>query len=69
MLTECIQEAIRSGGMSRYAISKATGIDQGMLCNFMKGRTCISFATADRILDTLGLEVVTRTRRTARKGE
>ena len=68
MITERIQEAIRSGGMSRYAISKATGIDQGLLCRFLKGQSSLSFETADKVLDALGMEVVIRPRRT-RKGE
>jgi DNA-binding phage protein len=68
MITERIQEAIRSGGMSRYAISKATGIDQGLLCRFLKGQSSLSFETADKVLDALGLEIVIRPRRT-RKGE
>jgi hypothetical protein len=67
MLTERIQEAIRSGGMSRYAISKTTGISQDLLCHFMKGRSSLSFATADKILDVLGLEIVIRSRRNTRK--
>jgi len=69
MITERIQEAIRSGGMSRYAISKATGIDQGLLCRFLKGQSSLSFETADKVLDALGMEVVIRPRRTTRKGE
>jgi DNA-binding phage protein len=69
MITEQLQEAIRSGGMSRYAISKVTGIDQGMLCKFLKGQSSMSFATADRILDALGLEIVIRPRRSTRKGD
>ena len=62
MLTERIQEAIRSGGMSRYAISKVTGIDQGLLCRFLKGQSSLSFETADKVLDALGLEIVIRPR-------
>ena len=69
MITERIQEAIRSGGMSRYAISKATGVDQALLCRFLKGQSSMSFATADRILDALELEIVIRPRRTTKKGE
>jgi DNA-binding phage protein len=68
MITERIQEAIRSGGMSRYAISRATGIDQGLLCRFLKGQSSLSFETADKVLDALGLEILIRPRRT-RKGE
>ncbi len=69
MLTERIQEAIRSGGMSRYAISKTTGIDQGLLCRFLKGQSSLSFETADKVLEALGLEVVIRPQRSTRKGE
>ena len=69
MITERIQEAIRSGGMSRYAISKATGIDQGLLCRFLKGQSSLSFETADKVLDALGMEVVIRPRRITGKGE
>ncbi len=70
MITELIQEAIRSGGMSRYAISKVTGIDQGQLCRFMQGQPGgLSFANVDRVLDCLGLEVVIQPKRTSRKGE
>ena len=60
MLTERLQQAIRSGGMSRYAISKATGIDQALLCRFLKGQSSLSFETADKVLDALGLEIVIR---------
>ena len=69
MLTERIQEAIRSGGMSRYAISKATGIDQALLCRFLQGKSSMALETVDKVLDALGLEIVIRPRRTARKGD
>ena len=39
MITEQLQEAIRSSGTSRYAISKVTGIDQALLCRFLKGQS------------------------------
>ena len=68
MITELIQDAIRSSGKSRYAISKATGIGQDHLCHFLKGECSLSFASADKILDALGLEIVIRPRPT-RKGE
>ena len=67
MLTERIQEAIRSGGMSRYAISKATGIDQALLCRFLKGQSSLTLISVDKVLDTLDLEIVIRSRRSTRK--
>jgi hypothetical protein len=70
MITECIQEAIRSAGMSRYAISKATGIDQGQLCRFMQGQPGgLSFESVDRVLDCLGLAVEIKPRSTTKGGE
>jgi hypothetical protein len=70
MITERIQEAIRSAGMSRYAISKATGIDQGQLCRFMQGQPGgLSFESVDKVLDCLGLVVEIKPRRNTRKGE
>jgi hypothetical protein len=69
MVAELIREAIRAGGMSRYAISKATGIDQGQLCRFMQGRPGgLSFESADKVLAALDLMVEIKPRRTG-KGE
>jgi hypothetical protein len=70
MITERIQEAIRSAGMSRYAISKATGIDQGQLCRFMQGQPGgLSFESVDKVLNCLGLVVEIRPRGTTKGGE
>jgi hypothetical protein len=68
MITELIQDAIRSSGVSRYAISKTTGIDQGQLCRFMQGQPGgLSFDSVDKVLDALELEVVIRPRRSTKK--
>jgi DNA-binding phage protein len=55
--------------MTRYAISKATGIGQDHLCKFLKGQSSLSFESADKILDCLGLEIQLQPRRSTRKGE
>jgi hypothetical protein len=69
MITELVQEAIRNSGTSRYRISKATGVDQGQLCRFMQGQPGgLSFESVDKVLDTLGLEIVIRPR-SKRKGD
>jgi hypothetical protein len=69
MLTECIREAIRAAGMSRYAISKATGVDRAQLGRFLQGRPGgLSFGAVDKVLDCLGLMVEIRARNT-REGE
>ena len=63
MITEQLQEAIRSSGTSRYSISKRTGIDQALLCRFLKGQSALSLESADKVLDVLELEIVIRPRR------
>jgi transcriptional regulator with XRE-family HTH domain len=68
MLTERIQEAIRAAGMSRYAISKATGVDQGLLCRFLKGQSRMSLDTVDKVLGVLGLEIELRPSRMRKDG-
>jgi predicted XRE-type DNA-binding protein len=57
MITEAIQNAIESSGVSRYAISKATGIDQSQLTKFMQGQGGLSLASVDTILNCLRLTV------------
>jgi DNA-binding phage protein len=68
MITELLQDAIRESGTSRYRISRTSGVDQAVLCRFLKGQSSLSFETADRILDALGLEVVIRPRRERKDG-
>ena len=68
MITEQLQEAIRRSGVTRYAISKATGIGQDHLCHFLKGESSMSLATVDKVLGALELEVVIRPKHTTRKG-
>lgn len=57
-LTEQLKRAIRTSGLTRYAISKATGIDQGQLSKFMKGETTLGIAKAEQLADFLGLEIM-----------
>jgi transcriptional regulator with XRE-family HTH domain len=52
-----LRRAIRDSGMTRYAISVSTGIDQGTLSKFMKGERGLSLAAIDKLMDSLGLEV------------
>jgi hypothetical protein len=70
-ITKLLQNAIRESGVSRYRISKETGIGQDVLCRFMQGKTGLSISSVDKVLDALGLEVEFRLSRVraARKGE
>jgi len=52
-----IRSAISSSGISRYAISKRTGIDQAVLCRFMQGQCGMLMETLDRIVEVLPMRV------------
>jgi transcriptional regulator with XRE-family HTH domain len=55
--TDQLRAAIRKCGLSRYAISKATGIDQSVLARFMSGQQGIPPASLDALADLLRLKV------------
>ena len=55
-----VRKAIRRSGHTRYAISKATGIDQGQLSRLMKGKMGLSIDSLERLADFLELEIVIR---------
>lgn len=58
-----IRRAIRDSNVSRYAIYKATGIDQGQLSKLMAGEVGVSLANLQKLLDYLELEIVIRPKR------
>ena len=52
--TERIRELIDQSGQTRYAISKATEIDQATLSRFMTGKGGLSLANLDALSKHLG---------------
>jgi len=44
-------------GVSRYRISKRTGISEGQLSKFMKGRVGLSLHAVDLLFQFLGIEI------------
>ena len=68
MLDE-IQRAIEESGQTRYAISKATEIDQGQLSKLMKGEAGLSLESLDRLVDYLELEIVIRPKRRSKRSK
>lgn len=66
-LSEQIRRAIDGCGMTRYAISKQTGIDQATLSRFMSGERGLPTPTLDTLADFLDLNI-TVGKRAARKG-
>ena len=63
-LSEQLREAILSAGVSRYEISKATGVGQPTLSKFVLGqRPGLSFDAMDAIGLYLGLAIVRPTKK------
>lgn len=57
-LSDQIRQAVNDSGVSRYAICKAAGIDQGTFSRFMRGKVGLSLPTLDALADVLGLNIV-----------
>jgi transcriptional regulator with XRE-family HTH domain len=55
-----IRDAVNHSGMSRYAICKAIGFNQGAMSRFMSGKGGLSLDMIDRLAELLGLEVATK---------
>lgn len=53
---EIIRECIKKQGLSRYEISKQTGVDQTVLYRIVRGGDCMS-NTADKLLKFFGYEI------------
>ena len=66
---EQIRKAIEQSGRSRYAISKATGIDQGQLSKIMSGQCSISIEKLEKLLAYLGLEIIVRPKRKPKRSK
>ena len=62
-LSDQIRRAVAASGLTRYRISKITGIDQAVLSRFMAGKVGLSMSALDRLADALELEVVARKQR------
>jgi len=61
-LTEQLRQAIETCGESRYAVAKATGIDQSALSRFMSGERGVSMRNLDALGEYLGLELLPKRR-------
>jgi DNA-binding Xre family transcriptional regulator len=58
-VSEQLRRAVEQAPVSRYAISKGTGIDQAVLSKFVRGeRKGLSMETVDALCDYLGLRLV-----------
>lgn len=57
MFSDQLRKAIDESGMTRYAISKATGIDQAVLSKFMAGERGMLLPSVDKLCSLLDLEL------------
>ncbi|QDV32371.1 helix-turn-helix domain-containing protein [Tautonia plasticadhaerens] len=55
-----IRDAVNASGMSRYALCKAIGLNQGAMSRFMSGKGGMSLENLDRLAELLGLSIVTK---------
>lgn len=65
--SEQLRKAVEQAPVSRYAIHKATGIDQAVLSKFVHGERMLSMETVDVLCDYLGLKLVPE-KKTEKKG-
>ena len=57
-LSDQLRKAIREAACTRYAISKATGIDQAVLSRFLAGERGMSLDSIDKLGEFLKLSLV-----------
>lgn len=67
-LSDQIRYVIDDAGLSRYAISQLTDIDQAALSRFMHGKSGLSLDALDRLGECLDLSI-TSGRKPGKKGK
>lgn len=67
-VVEAIRKAVNESSETRYAICKATGIDQGQLSRVMAGKSGLSVEAIEKLAEHLGLEIIIRPKRWTTKG-
>ena len=68
-LSEQLREAIVKADVTRYAISKATGVSQAALSKFVLGQRGISVEAMDAVGLYLELSITSRPKRSTTKKE
>ena len=69
--TDQLRRTVENCGMSRYQLSKESGVDETTLCRFVHGERCLSERNLDKLGTYLGLRIVAdkpKTKRRTRKG-
>jgi transcriptional regulator with XRE-family HTH domain len=68
-LSDQLRQAIDDSGLSRYAISQETGIDQAALSRFVHGHVGLSLDAIDRISECLQLTITMGRKPDHKKGK
>ena len=63
-MSDQVRRIIATAPISRYQLSKETGVDEAVLSRFVNGKVGVSMVTLDKIGEALDLEV-----RSKRKGK
>jgi len=66
-LDKQIRAAIKDSGLTIYRLAKDSGVSQPVLCRFVNGKRGITLATASKLVETLGLELVAKKKSRAKK--
>ena len=59
-VTEALRKALANCGRTRYAVSKATGINESTLSRFVVGGKPLQGTNIDTLAEHLGLELVAK---------
>lgn len=57
-IEEALRKAIVESGMSRYQISKLSGVADSQLCFFVNGQRSMTLTCAAKVAEVLELELV-----------
>ena len=59
-VSEALKKAIEASGVSRYRISKETGVEESALSRFVNGKRSLDLRSVDEVATYLGLELVVK---------
>ena len=65
LIHELVQSAMEAEDISAYKISMETGLNQGLLSRFLRGKSPLSLRALTLVLDTLGYELTIRKKENA----
>lgn len=57
LISEQLREAVRRADVTRYVISKQTGISQSILSRFLNNGAGLSLANIDKLCEVLGVDL------------